>query len=165
MHIISKLLDYDTALSELQLLTDNLVPSGFKKETFTTVVWDNNDFCEDTPSGKNTTHGTNGIIIQRKCDIEETETMPCINLPKSRQHTLALPSEEVEFFCRPKRHEPNIEIIESISRQNEILINSKQIVDIAYIMCKLPAVYQVGLASMHVCKHMSHREAKLDIYL
>ena len=35
-------------------------------EAFTTIVWDNNDFSEETVSGKGTTHVANGIIVQNE---------------------------------------------------------------------------------------------------
>lgn len=41
----------------------NILPSE-TKPIFTTLVWHNNDFGEETISGKGTTHNTNGIIIQ-----------------------------------------------------------------------------------------------------
>ena len=45
------------------------------------LVWDNNDFREDTLSGKNTTHCTTGIVIQpavATCALppKPTETKP-----------------------------------------------------------------------------------------
>lgn len=38
------------------------------------VVWDNNDVCEETLSGKGTTHNTNNILIQQqRTDATVTE--------------------------------------------------------------------------------------------
>ena len=47
----SAVLAHDTALANKQLCTDNIVPEGFRKKFPTTVIWDNNDFREETPSG------------------------------------------------------------------------------------------------------------------
>ncbi|KAG8182862.1 hypothetical protein JTE90_002278 [Oedothorax gibbosus] len=60
----STVLLHDTALALKQLNENALIPDGFKTETFTTLVWDNNDFCEETLYGSGTTHNTNGIILQ-----------------------------------------------------------------------------------------------------
>ena len=46
----------------------------------TTLAWDNDDFSEETRSGKGTTHITEGIIIQRDTglpsDSEKRERVP-----------------------------------------------------------------------------------------
>ena len=55
----------ETALAQLQASSNELqIPTGFCS-TYTTVVWDNIDFSEETMSGKGTTHHTNRIIVQR----------------------------------------------------------------------------------------------------
>ena len=41
------------------------IPRNISSGTFTTIVWDNNDFNEETVSGKGTTHVANGIIVQK----------------------------------------------------------------------------------------------------
>ena len=59
---------------------DNIVPEGFIKKIPTTVIWDNNDFREETPSGEGTTHTTNDLLVQRiGCVDDGTESFPCIN--------------------------------------------------------------------------------------
>ena len=47
------------------------IPRNMSSESFTTIVWDNNDFNNKTVSGKGTTHIANGIIIQKK-DVGQT---------------------------------------------------------------------------------------------
>ena len=45
------------------------------------VIWDNNDFREETPSGEGTTHNTSGLLVQRiGCVDDGTESIPCINI-------------------------------------------------------------------------------------
>eukprot|EP00745_Piridium_sociabile_P044813 TRINITY_DN95309_c0_g1_i8.p1 TRINITY_DN95309_c0_g1~~TRINITY_DN95309_c0_g1_i8.p1 ORF type:complete len:117 (-),score=28.27 TRINITY_DN95309_c0_g1_i8:260-610(-) len=46
--------DHDTALAQQQLLQESCVPSRFLPHVFTILVWDNNDFGEETLSGKYT---------------------------------------------------------------------------------------------------------------
>lgn len=46
-------LEHDTALATKQLQRKSDVPLGFRRNVFTTLVWDNNDFGEETLSGKN----------------------------------------------------------------------------------------------------------------
>ena len=56
--------------SALALASSNgqeiIIPRNMNPEAFTTIVWDNNDFSEETVSGKGTTHVANGIIIQNE---------------------------------------------------------------------------------------------------
>ena len=47
----SATLEHDTALATKQLQRDSDVPSGFRRGVFTTLVWDNNDFGEETLTG------------------------------------------------------------------------------------------------------------------
>lgn len=42
------------------------IPRNVSANTFTTIVWDNNDFDEETVSGKGTTHVANGIVVQNE---------------------------------------------------------------------------------------------------
>ena len=61
----SMVLEHDTALAELQKRKGPVaIPSCIRSGVFTNLVWDNNDFGEETLSGKGTTHNTNGIIFQ-----------------------------------------------------------------------------------------------------
>ena len=57
----STVLEHDTALANKQLCSDSIVPEGFLKKITTTVIWDNNDFREETPSGEGNIHNTNGL--------------------------------------------------------------------------------------------------------
>ena len=91
-HLVSHsvVLEHDTARANKQLCTDNIVPEVFIKKIQTTVIWDNNEFREETPSGEGTTHNTNGLLVQRiGCVDDGTESIPCINseskhLPEKR---------------------------------------------------------------------------------
>lgn len=60
---------HDTALAILSsdgAGKEITIPRNIIPEAFTTIVWDNNDFNEETVSGKGTTHVANGIIVQNK---------------------------------------------------------------------------------------------------
>ena len=72
--------EHDTALANKQLCTDNIVPEEFNKKIPTTVIWDNNDFREETPSGEGTTHNINGLSVHIMGYVDDgTESIPCIN--------------------------------------------------------------------------------------
>lgn len=81
-----QVLEHDTALAEKQASRNTLVPEGFKKGVPVSLVWDNNDFREESVSGKNTTHNTNGIILQREC-TETLNDSQGPNTPILSEHT------------------------------------------------------------------------------
>ena len=69
--------EVETALAEMSLQEQNQIslPSICKLGVPAVFCWDNNDIQEETLSGHNTTHCTNGIVIQRKthsCEIPNT---------------------------------------------------------------------------------------------
>ena len=66
------ILSYETALAKYRVSQAGKVPEGFKVGRIPTVVWDNIDFNEETPSDKGTTHRTNGILIQT-CENEKDD--------------------------------------------------------------------------------------------
>ena len=49
----------------IRFCTYNIVPEVFIKKIPTSVIWDKNDFREETPSNEGTTHNTNGLLFQR----------------------------------------------------------------------------------------------------
>ena len=58
---------HDTALALLsrdEEGTEITIPRNIIPNVFTTIVWDNNDFNEETVTAKGTTHVANGIIVQ-----------------------------------------------------------------------------------------------------
>ena len=67
-------LRHETALAQVNSSSQGALPPGFTKNESTILVWDNDDFCEETRTGKGTTHITGGIIIQRHCsDVQKTQ--------------------------------------------------------------------------------------------
>ena len=79
----SQVLEHDTALAHLQIERGEIyIPENISAGAPITLVWDNNDFGEETLSGKGTTHNTNGIIIQQAMSVDSA------SLPEtSRQRT------------------------------------------------------------------------------
>ncbi len=103
----SSTLEHDTALAQRQLSLGELaIPKGIKDGQFTTLVWDNIDFGEETLSGKGTTHSTNGIIIQRahKSDTEMQEYAPISSVKKTKQRSIKAPSVTLEPYFGTSRN-------------------------------------------------------------
>ncbi len=76
-------LRHETALAELSTLDNSTVPSSVSKNQNVTIAWDNDDFLEDTKTGKETTHVIGGIIIQRDYGDTTEECPPQESLDRS----------------------------------------------------------------------------------
>ncbi len=65
---------HETALAEINVSNEGAIPATIARLQNVMMAWDNDDFCKDTKSGKETTHVTGGIIIQRNhADSEEPD--------------------------------------------------------------------------------------------
>ncbi|KAG8176723.1 hypothetical protein JTE90_003354 [Oedothorax gibbosus] len=98
---------HDTDLALKELKSKILVPPGFDKSIFTTLVWDNNDFGEETLTGAGTTHNTNFSLLQ--WESQETTLEPEISFEmckKSRKRTLDSTSTYVVPYKLVKRAGP-----------------------------------------------------------
>ena len=76
----------------------------------TTLVWDNNDFGEETLSGKGTTHNTNGIAVQHaQCQLHVTVAQAPSTVEakkKTKQRSLVAPDEDIIMFVGEKKSSP-----------------------------------------------------------
>lgn len=102
-------LEHDTALAKKELQQgDDSLPACLQKQIFTTLVWDNNDFGEETLSGRGTTHNTSGIAIQHQPSLSEgpqTTEIPT-NVRKNRQRSLPAPDTKLNPFFGKKKANP-----------------------------------------------------------
>ena len=97
-------LKHDTALAIISSEGDEneiKIPRNIVQGLFTTIVWDNNDFNEETLSGKGTTHVANGIIIQNG-HLEFTELS--VKAPVSKkQRTIKAPETKILQFTSKEK--------------------------------------------------------------
>lgn len=102
----SSTLEHDTALAMVELSRGEFpTPSGIKHGQFTTLVWDNIGFGEETLSGKGTTHSTNGIMIQRDIheDISTNPDPELVAISKKKQRSVKAPSTHLEPYFGTSR--------------------------------------------------------------
>jgi len=102
----SQELEHDTALAELQLQRgDTYIPPNITVKVQATLVWDNNDFGEETLSGKGAIHNTNGIVIQRPitCGVPTSEA---VSQQRTRKRSLQPPHVHIDTYIRRKRTGP-----------------------------------------------------------
>ena len=94
-------LRHETGLAELSISDNGVIPTGVRKNQNIAIAWDNDDFLEDTKSGKDTTHVTGGIIIQRDYGEVETEKTSRVNILRSS--SLNYVSDQIAPFNLGKR--------------------------------------------------------------
>lgn len=98
----SFVLSHETALAQLNMSNDSAIPPGFMANVPTTLAWDNDDFSEETRSGKGTTHITGGIIIQReKVSTAINDLKRREDIPRLRKFTA--PSRDIDNYSIGKR--------------------------------------------------------------
>ena len=76
-------LRHETALAEMCISEKGTVPTGVSKNQNLTIAWDNDDFLEDTKTGRDTTHVTGGIVIQRDYGVITDESQPRESIARS----------------------------------------------------------------------------------
>ena len=70
-------MNHDTALANQEVRRGvDALPLSIQPRIPTTIVWDNNDFGEESLSGHGTTHNTNGIVIQHGNTTASTTDPP-----------------------------------------------------------------------------------------
>jgi hypothetical protein len=109
---------HDTALALTTTQGQEIViPRNIRPGAFATIIWDNNDFNEETVSGKGTTHVANGIIVQngnvslqqkiavskkqRTMTAPQTNIIPYVNREKG---TISLRNQSSDIFLEERLH-------------------------------------------------------------
>lgn len=137
----STVLLHDTALALKQLKENAVIPDGFQAEKFTTLVWDNNDFGEETLTGSGTTHNTNGIILQWEAEpksetLSEREIQQ--HTKKGRKRTLDVTPPLISYFTGMKKHCPpcyNM-LPEMNVHDHKAIQESPRMIDDFFYLCK-----------------------------
>ena len=135
----SKILEYDTALAERQILIADGLPPELDKKVPTTLAWDNNDFGEETRTGAGTTHNTNGIAIQRKVDTNTPlhHSVSEVNLIKSHKRTVGTPEKDIHPYFSNRKEGPPRTFARQDIEPNLREEKDAQIADKAYIVSKM----------------------------
>ena len=138
----SVVLGHDTALAKRQLaMSDVLLPPG-TQPIFSTLVWDNNDFGEETISGKGTTHNTNGIIIQRPTSSSVNQSPAEKYVPKSNARSFQPLPTEIKPYLGLKKKGPRPfgkDVLLGEENHLQAQENPRKL-DLAYVLMKLAGV-------------------------
>ena len=133
----SAILTYETDLAKLAIKSDTCVPKGVEEQKFTCLVYDNDDFTEDS---RNQTHILGGILIQRE-SLSEDEPVVVTQKLKKGGRTLQGPSDAIVPYSLGKKQTPNFVGTSVPSTFYEIHGSSHQDLakrlDFAYFLMKL----------------------------
>ena len=139
LHVVNA---HETALAKLNLSEDVSIPKGVYQDQFTTLVWDNIDFGEETRSGGGTTHVANGIIIQT-VDGEDSSLIPATttqsNVTSKSERSLPAPPKDIVHYVLGKRESPKLkEACQSLNlRDTKGHQLENNLFDLAYALCKV----------------------------
>jgi len=138
-HAISytKLEEMETAIAERQIFQQQ---SGtFQPNIFTVWCWDNNGILEETLSGADTIHCTNGIIIQRQPDtcLNKPEVNRCRTVTDGNR-SLTAPPLDLERYtvgkkCNPAPMQIPAEKLQAADQE----ITTPQLLDFAWFLLRL----------------------------
>lgn len=132
-------LRHETALAQLNISPDCIIPSGFSANTSTTVAWDNDDFKEDTRTGSGTTHVTGGIILQRESEHEDRTVSERKSLPR-RISSLEESASRIDPYILGRR--VTIDLRDSLSSLcideeiNKDHQKGKRLLDLSFVLCR-----------------------------
>ncbi|XP_071847519.1 uncharacterized protein [Apostichopus japonicus] len=105
----SVILEHDTALAQKQLDMGPInLPPFIKQREFTTLIWDNNDFGEETLSGSGTTHNTNGIVVQTQQADHSPEDAFCCPPVATKSRSLEPPPTELASYYGGAKKGPSV---------------------------------------------------------
>ena len=120
----SQLEEIETGIAKVQMKAvenGTLLPSNCQLNFFMTFIFDNNDLAEETLSGKNTTHCTNGIVIQCKADSCQASQIIDDNNIKPKQCSFKAPPVLLVPYSGGKNVSPK-----AVALDTEQLVLSKE---------------------------------------
>ena len=139
----TKLEEYETAIAEKQIERQQggiVLPSNCQHDIPATLAWDNNDLLEETLSGRETTHCTNGIVIQRQAH-PPSNLIPDNSITCSRRRSLKSAPLPLLPYVAGKRQNPQSLPL----TQGQIALYSDtgdhpNPTDFGWFLCRLPIV-------------------------
>ena len=127
---------HDSALATLQISDSVVIPRNANVGVFSTLVWDNNDFHEETVGGKGTTHVVNGIIIQKGTPaLRDKFTV------SKKVRSMKAPATEIEPYFNAKKGLPSLR--QHISgddfkiHDDDFLQIPGRNLDLAFVICRI----------------------------
>ena len=147
----SVVLNHDTAIANQEMRRgDNALPPDIQPGKHTILVYDNNDFGEETLTGRGTTHNTNGIVVQRSSGFgeERPQQVDRPSVKRTRERSVLPPPVDIAKYYGGKKEGPKAfgTAIPLQASTNAPLLKRPLMLDLAYNItkfnitdCQLPA--------------------------
>ena len=127
---------HDSALATLQSSDSVIIPRNANVGMFSTIVWDNNDFIEETVTGKGTTHVVNGIIIQKGTLSHRNKL-----IVSKKVRTIKAPATNIEPYFSAKKGLPSLRQYVSGNdleiHDDDFLQITGRNLDLAFVICRI----------------------------
>ena len=148
----SQVEELDTALAEEILAREEDVPLPSHIDRSVSVVFaaDNNDLLKETPTGANTTHCTNSIVVQSSTASVRLPQQPAKRVGKSHRRSLAnVHSKEVPHYNAGARKGPgdfsiNLPLLEEVKHE---ISKRGCLRDFTWLLARLPVTISPALRS------------------
>lgn len=131
-------LTHETDLAKLAVTSDSNIPKDIIKGKFTCLVFDNNDFAEES---RNQTHVLGGIAIQKEGETGHDEQQPQPRLTKKGGRSLQAPETTILPFHLGKKKTPSFSYIGMESEEEdkywEVHQDFARKLDFAYTLMKM----------------------------
>ena len=105
----SVVLNHDTAIANQEMRRgDNALPPSIQPGKHTILIYDNNDFGEETLTGRGTTHNTNGIVVQRGSGLgkERPQQVDRPSVKRTRERSVLPPPVDIAKYYGGKKEGP-----------------------------------------------------------
>lgn len=131
---LSSVMAYDTALAQLNVNPETIIPKEFIEKMFINLVFDNIDFGEEADKQ---THVTNGIITQKISSESENRNEVQIHISKT-QRTIKAPESQIVPYNLGKKKTPKFQTIndENTDELIRVITHLSKLIDTAYIAIK-----------------------------
>lgn len=132
---------HDTALAHLQMEGGEIyIPENIRVELPATLVWDDNDFGEETLSGKGTTRNTNGIIIQQAMVSDSASLPDTLSRQRTRERSVHPPPLNLLTYTQGKRSGPQNVVFKVDLQQDKYRYaqTTGRRIDTAFFLMKVP---------------------------
>ena len=138
----SQVEEIETALAEKEIakrLEQDQLPGECDPNVDIVCCWDNNDIMEETLSGKETTHCTNGIVIQTKPHGCKTKPM-CNTMQRTRRRHLKDVNQPQQQYHRKPREDPppSPNAIFHLQEVGGAVSSQAEKIDFAWFLSQLP---------------------------
>ena len=129
---LSTICKHDSALAEINnTSSDVIIPTNINVGRFTTIVWDNKDFNEETLTSAGTTHVTNGIVIKRGDPARNSKVTVIKKL-----RTVKVVDDDIQPYIGTKKAVPSLSQDMDTNNYKVLQIPGRNL-DFAYIVCRL----------------------------